>query len=211
MLERKISTRQTREELIRKGVLIPDQGLSQASHLLLHVLIKQKYLLVCFVCCDSGLVEYIYVCCKSTISCLPDENICSENLNGHATSSVTSEEVKVHIESPETTNQEQEKEKEPGPVGTKDKAGKDNTFHLCFSHTRCYSWHDVFFFTSDVLEFFCSKSHSNRRAKVLKTTMSVMKQLCFNKLGIVQDVVQLMPVDDLQTFYIGPSPWPNTM
>lgn len=26
VLERKISTRQTREELIRKGVLIPDQG-----------------------------------------------------------------------------------------------------------------------------------------------------------------------------------------
>uniref|UniRef100_A0A3Q0RKB5 Phosphatase and actin regulator n=1 Tax=Amphilophus citrinellus TaxID=61819 RepID=A0A3Q0RKB5_AMPCI len=30
VLERKISTRQTREELIRKGVLIPDQG--QSSH-----------------------------------------------------------------------------------------------------------------------------------------------------------------------------------
>lgn len=26
VLERKISTRQTREELIKKGVLIPDQG-----------------------------------------------------------------------------------------------------------------------------------------------------------------------------------------
>uniref|UniRef100_A0A7N6AWB0 Phosphatase and actin regulator n=1 Tax=Anabas testudineus TaxID=64144 RepID=A0A7N6AWB0_ANATE len=31
VLERKISTRQTREELIRKGVLIPDQGLSDYS------------------------------------------------------------------------------------------------------------------------------------------------------------------------------------
>ncbi|XP_029377583.1 phosphatase and actin regulator 2 isoform X2 [Echeneis naucrates] len=61
VLERKISTRQTREELIRKGVLIPDQ----------------------------------------------DEPINSENLNGHATSSVTSEEVKVDIESPETLLEEQ--------------------------------------------------------------------------------------------------------
>lgn len=31
VLERKISTRQTREELIKKGVLIPDQGLSYVS------------------------------------------------------------------------------------------------------------------------------------------------------------------------------------
>uniref|UniRef100_H3DHZ2 Phosphatase and actin regulator n=1 Tax=Tetraodon nigroviridis TaxID=99883 RepID=H3DHZ2_TETNG len=56
VLERKISTRQTREELIRKGVLIPDQ----------------------------------------------DETVHTENLNGHATSSGTSEEVKVHVESSET-------------------------------------------------------------------------------------------------------------
>ncbi|XP_051275876.1 phosphatase and actin regulator 2 isoform X4 [Dicentrarchus labrax] len=74
VLERKISTRQTREELIRKGVLIPDQ----------------------------------------------EETISSENLNGHATSSVTSEEVKVHIESPETTLEEQAS----GPVGTEDKKAK---------------------------------------------------------------------------------------
>ncbi|XP_071336317.1 phosphatase and actin regulator 2 isoform X2 [Trachinotus anak] len=68
VLERKISTRQTREELIRKGVLIPDQ----------------------------------------------DEPVSSENLNGHATSSVTSEEVKVDIETPETLLEEQAS----GPVST---------------------------------------------------------------------------------------------
>ncbi|TKS85799.1 Phosphatase and actin regulator 2 [Collichthys lucidus] len=73
VLERKISTRQTREELIRKGVLIPDQ----------------------------------------------DEAINSENLNGHATSNVTSEEVKVHIESPEPLLEEQA----AGPVKTEDKTG----------------------------------------------------------------------------------------
>ncbi|KAG7228579.1 hypothetical protein INR49_007753 [Caranx melampygus] len=71
VLERKISTRQTREELIRKGVLIPDQ----------------------------------------------DEPVSSENLNGHATSSVTSEEVKVDIESPETLQEEQAS----APVSTEDK------------------------------------------------------------------------------------------
>ncbi|XP_045927396.1 phosphatase and actin regulator 2-like [Micropterus dolomieu] len=71
VLERKISTRQTREELIRKGVLIVDQ----------------------------------------------DETIGSESLNGHATSSVTSEEVKVHIESPLTPLEEQA----TGPVSTEDK------------------------------------------------------------------------------------------
>lgn len=60
VLERKISTRQTREELIKKGVLIPDQ----------------------------------------------DEPVSSENLNGHATSSVTSGEVKVDIESPDAQLQE---------------------------------------------------------------------------------------------------------
>ncbi|XP_035518982.1 phosphatase and actin regulator 2 isoform X3 [Morone saxatilis] len=76
VLERKISTRQTREELIRKGVLIPDQ----------------------------------------------EETISSENLNGHATSSVTSEEVKVHIESPETTLEEQAS----GPVSTEDKTAKSS-------------------------------------------------------------------------------------
>ncbi|XP_072292953.1 phosphatase and actin regulator 2 isoform X2 [Eucyclogobius newberryi] len=61
VLERKISTRQTREELIKKGVLIPDR----------------------------------------------DEPVSNESLNGHATSSVTSEEVKVDIESPEAQLQEQ--------------------------------------------------------------------------------------------------------
>ncbi|XP_078144919.1 phosphatase and actin regulator 2 isoform X2 [Centroberyx gerrardi] len=62
VLERKISTRQTREELIKKGVLIPDQ----------------------------------------------DEPVSSENLNGHATPGVTSEEVKVDIESPDTPLDEPE-------------------------------------------------------------------------------------------------------
>ncbi|XP_058507095.1 phosphatase and actin regulator 2 isoform X5 [Solea solea] len=76
VLERKISTRQTREELIKKGVLIPDQ----------------------------------------------DESINSQNLNGHATSSVTSEEVKVDIESPETVLQEQA----TGPVRTEDKPAKSS-------------------------------------------------------------------------------------
>ncbi|XP_026164843.1 phosphatase and actin regulator 2 isoform X2 [Mastacembelus armatus] len=74
VLERKISTRQTREELIRKGVLIPDQ----------------------------------------------DEPVNSENLNGHATSSVSSEEVKVDIESPETPLEIQPTE----PVSTEDKTAK---------------------------------------------------------------------------------------
>ncbi|XP_040905474.1 phosphatase and actin regulator 2 isoform X2 [Toxotes jaculatrix] len=77
VLERKISTRQTREELIRKGVLIPDQ----------------------------------------------DEPISSENLNGHATSSVTSEEVKVDIETPET----QLGEKAAGPTSTEDKTERCDT------------------------------------------------------------------------------------
>nr|XP_033469263.1 phosphatase and actin regulator 2 isoform X5 [Epinephelus lanceolatus] len=76
VLERKISTRQTREELIKKGVLIPDQ----------------------------------------------DETISSENLNGHATSSVTSEEVKVDIESPETVKEEQA----TGPVSTGEKTAKSS-------------------------------------------------------------------------------------
>ncbi|XP_010887022.2 phosphatase and actin regulator 2 isoform X6 [Esox lucius] len=59
VLERKISTRQSREELIRRGVLIPEE-----------------------------------------------EPVNSETLNGHATSSVASEEVKVDIESPETPLEE---------------------------------------------------------------------------------------------------------
>ncbi|KAM8738557.1 phosphatase and actin regulator 2 isoform 2-T2 [Acanthopagrus schlegelii] len=77
VLERKISTRQTREELIKKGVLIVDQ----------------------------------------------DETISSENLNGHATSSVTSEEVKVHIESPETPQEEQA----TAPVNTEDNTERSDT------------------------------------------------------------------------------------
>ncbi|KAM4599045.1 phosphatase and actin regulator 2 isoform 4-T4 [Fundulus diaphanus] len=71
VLERKISTRQTREELIRKGVLIPEQ----------------------------------------------DEPISSENLNGHASSSLTPEEVKVDIESPEAPVEEPA----AGPVSTEGK------------------------------------------------------------------------------------------
>ncbi|XP_067372412.1 phosphatase and actin regulator 2 isoform X6 [Channa argus] len=76
VLERKISTRQTREELIRKGVLIPDQ----------------------------------------------DEPVSSENQNGHATSSVTSEEVKVDIESPETPVEVQATR----PVSTEEKTAKSS-------------------------------------------------------------------------------------
>lgn len=76
VLERKISTRQTREELIKKGVLIPEQ----------------------------------------------DETISSENLNGHATSSTTSEEVKVDIESPETLPEEPA----AGPVSAEDKPAKSS-------------------------------------------------------------------------------------
>ncbi|CAN9499649.1 unnamed protein product [Ophioblennius macclurei] len=76
VLERKISTRQTREELIRKGVLIPEQ----------------------------------------------EETISSENLNGHATSSLTTEEVKVDIETPETTRDEQA----AVPVSTEEKPAKSS-------------------------------------------------------------------------------------
>ncbi|KAM4599043.1 phosphatase and actin regulator 2 isoform 2-T2 [Fundulus diaphanus] len=74
VLERKISTRQTREELIRKGVLIPEQ----------------------------------------------DEPISSENLNGHASSSLTPEEVKVDIESPEAPVEEPA----AGPVSTEGKTSE---------------------------------------------------------------------------------------
>uniref|UniRef100_A0A8D3B9W3 Phosphatase and actin regulator n=1 Tax=Scophthalmus maximus TaxID=52904 RepID=A0A8D3B9W3_SCOMX len=77
VLERKISTRQTREELIKKGVLIPDQ----------------------------------------------EDPVGSQNLNGHATSSVTSEEVKVDIEAPETLLQE----KATVPVSTEDKTERRDT------------------------------------------------------------------------------------
>ncbi|XP_055358462.1 phosphatase and actin regulator 2 isoform X3 [Betta splendens] len=73
VLERKISTRQTREELIRKGVLIPE-----------------------------------------------DEPVSSENLNGHAKASVTSEEVKVDIESPETALETQ-------TAGTEDRPARRDT------------------------------------------------------------------------------------
>ncbi|XP_031691069.1 phosphatase and actin regulator 2-like isoform X3 [Oncorhynchus kisutch] len=67
-LERKISTRQSREELIRRGVLIPDQG--------------------------------------------PEDPVNPETLNGHATLSLGSEEVKVDIESPETPSEEKTEESE---------------------------------------------------------------------------------------------------
>lgn len=75
VLERKISTRQTREDLIRKGVLMPEQ----------------------------------------------DEPINSENLNGHATSTVT-EEVKVDIESTETHVEEQA----TGLASTEDETAKSS-------------------------------------------------------------------------------------
>ncbi|XP_053731995.1 phosphatase and actin regulator 2 isoform X1 [Synchiropus splendidus] len=71
VLERKISTRQTREELIKKGVLIPDQ----------------------------------------------DETVSSENLNGHATSAVASEQVKVDIESTE----KQLEDPAPAHINTEEK------------------------------------------------------------------------------------------
>nr|XP_015800045.2 phosphatase and actin regulator 2 isoform X3 [Nothobranchius furzeri] len=76
VLERKISTRQTREELIKKGVLIPEQ----------------------------------------------DEPVVSENLNGHATSSLTSEEVKVDIETPEKLVKDQSTE----TASTQDKTAKSS-------------------------------------------------------------------------------------
>uniref|UniRef100_A0A3P8UP81 Phosphatase and actin regulator n=1 Tax=Cynoglossus semilaevis TaxID=244447 RepID=A0A3P8UP81_CYNSE len=76
VLERKISTRQTREELIKKGVLIADQ----------------------------------------------DEPISNQNLNGHATPSVTTEEVKVDIESPEVQLQNQAS----GPVISEEKPAKSS-------------------------------------------------------------------------------------
>lgn len=49
---------------------------------------------------------------------LLDETVSSENLNGHATPSVTSEEVKVDIESPETQLEEQAAEDKTGNVWT---------------------------------------------------------------------------------------------
>ena len=47
----------------------------------------------------------------------------SQNLNGHATSSVSSEEVKVDIESPETLQEG----KASGPGGTAEKSGNCRT------------------------------------------------------------------------------------
>ncbi|XP_055746043.1 phosphatase and actin regulator 2 isoform X3 [Salvelinus fontinalis] len=76
VLERKISTRQSREELIRRGVLIPDQ----------------------------------------------EEPVNSENLNGHATPSVGSDEVKVDMESPKTPLEE----KTEGSENAEDKAAKSS-------------------------------------------------------------------------------------
>ncbi|XP_071265564.1 phosphatase and actin regulator 2-like isoform X4 [Salvelinus alpinus] len=76
VLERKISTRQSREELIRRGVLIPDQ----------------------------------------------EEPVNSENLNGHATPSVGSDEVRVDMESPQTPLEE----KTEGSENAEDKAAKSS-------------------------------------------------------------------------------------
>lgn len=120
VLERKISTRQTREELIRKGVLIPDQGSFLASEF-----------------CDDGWVKYVKVCANQRRPArLLEETISSEILNGHATTSVTSEEVKVHIESPEVQNQEHEKEQESGTDGSEDKPG-DHCACFVFSLNIC--------------------------------------------------------------------------
>ncbi|KAK6301630.1 hypothetical protein J4Q44_G00276830 [Coregonus suidteri] len=77
VLERKISTRQSREELIRRGVLIPDQ----------------------------------------------EEPVNSENLNGHATPSVGSDEVKVDIESTQTPSEE----KTEGSENAEDKAVRNES------------------------------------------------------------------------------------
>ncbi|XP_037128578.1 phosphatase and actin regulator 2 isoform X5 [Syngnathus acus] len=76
VLERKISTRQTREELIKKGVLVSEQ----------------------------------------------DEPVCRENQNGHATSSMSPEQVKVEIE----TKLTQPADPTPGPDSTEDKTAKSS-------------------------------------------------------------------------------------
>ncbi|XP_061545227.1 phosphatase and actin regulator 2 isoform X1 [Phycodurus eques] len=78
VLERKISTRQTREELIKKGVLVPEQA---------------------------------------------NELVSREIQNGHASSSVSPEEVKVEIEIKFT----QAVDPAPGPVSTVDKREKSDT------------------------------------------------------------------------------------
>lgn len=78
------------------------------------------------------MAKQIQYMCKATVCYLLDEAISSENLNGHTTSSVTSEEVKVHIESPEAPIEEQEKEQVTGPVSAEDKTGN--------------YWIDLFFF-----------------------------------------------------------------
>lgn len=54
-----------------------------------------------------------------------DEPVISENLNGHATSSLTPEKVKVDIESQETLREEQA----TGPVRTEEKPGNLWTSH----------------------------------------------------------------------------------
>lgn len=79
------------------------------------------------------MAKYNKYMCKATVCYLLDEAISSENLNGHATSSVTSEEVKVHIESPEAPIEEQEKEQVTGPVSTEGKTGNYRIdFCFCF-------------------------------------------------------------------------------
>lgn len=73
-------------------------------------------------------MEYIKVCANQLHPAfLPEETISSEILNGHATTSATTEEVKVHIESPDIQNQEQEKEQESRTDGTGDKTGDQYT------------------------------------------------------------------------------------
>ncbi|XP_049592961.1 phosphatase and actin regulator 2 isoform X4 [Syngnathus scovelli] len=76
VLERKISTRQTREELIKKGVLVSEQ----------------------------------------------DEPVSRENQNGHATSSMSPEQVKVEIETKLTLPAHPT----PGPDSTEDKTAKSS-------------------------------------------------------------------------------------
>ncbi|XP_054653815.1 phosphatase and actin regulator 2 isoform X5 [Dunckerocampus dactyliophorus] len=76
VLERKISTRQTREELIKKGVLIPEQ----------------------------------------------DEPVSREALNGHATSSVSPQQIKVEIESMVTRPADQTAD----PLSNDDKTAKSS-------------------------------------------------------------------------------------
>lgn len=70
------------------------------------------------------------------ISSLPDEPISTENLNGHATSSLTSEEVKVDIESSKTQLEEQATR----PVCNEDKTTGTCWITYCKAFVICNPW-----------------------------------------------------------------------